>query len=184
MNRLKTLLVAALVAAPVLAKAGEEIYLFRTEENAEQEAYAEEVCAEFGPNSPGKSVILGAYTYAPRTRARDALVMNDLGVRVGSAIGCGKLQSATQLYPFTASIPFRILFEVKGVTVRGIGYCTGTTQVPGQPVFLMGCYLDVQPDEANGILAGSATSSSVFVAGAAPQYQTGSFWTVHLYTAN
>jgi len=52
------------------------------------------------------------------------------------------------------------------------------------PLLLVGCHLAVAPDESQGLLHGLASSASVFLPYPIAGYDTGSFWTLHLYTAD
>ncbi len=168
--------VLALVLAAPAARAGEAIYLLRSEENAAVPA----LCAD------GQNIRLGAFLYAPRTRATDALLVNEMTTPVGTAVGCGVLTS-TAPYDFAAPAPFSLAIDLPGRSVVASGWCVVADRsfplwpTPA-PLLLVGCTLTVQADPAQGILRGVATSSSVFNPYAIPGYSTGSYWTLHLYT--
>jgi hypothetical protein len=166
---------AALVALPAFA--GERFFVFRTLEDPS--VYAD--CPA------GDTVRLGALLYAPRTRASDGLVMKETGAPIGTAIGCGKLLTYT---PFDTEVqsPFAMRFDLDDGTYTAKGTCTITSltfPIPGVPAPLMvvGCSLRVDTDASQGVVNGIATSSSVFTPRPLPGYGTGSFWTLHLYTA-
>lgn len=173
-------LLAALALGPALAAAGEEVYLLQSQESPDVATN----CA------PDENVVLGAYLYAPRPRAVDALVMRDLGEPIGTAIGCGQLVP-TGLVPMPAGTPspFRMEFHLPRGLVTASGECVVADRfqpVPGLPIpiFLVGCTLRVDPDSGTGVLHGWATSASVFLVHAIPGLDTGSYWTLHLYTAD
>lgn len=168
----------ALVLAPAASRAGEELFLLRTQEDPSVAA----VCP------PGDTVRLGALVYAPRTRASDALVTKDATGPIGTAVGCGRLLTYTPFDP-EAQSPFSMRFELPSGVVTAAGTCTIASlsfPVPGvpAPLLLVGCTLAVDPVPSRGVLRGVATSSSVFTPRALPGYETGSFWTVHLYTTD
>jgi len=118
------------------------------------------------------------------------LVREDLGRPMGTAVGCGVMTSLAP-YNFTAPAPFSMAFDLgkgrRNLTVSASGYCLVADQsfpIPGTPapLLLVGCTLTVDPDPSQGIVRGTATSSSVFLPVAIPGFQTGSVWTLHLYT--
>ncbi|BDG01082.1 hypothetical protein [Anaeromyxobacter oryzae] len=173
-QRLAVALVLAALSLP--AAAGERVYLLRSQEHP-----------DVTPACPaGDTVRLGAYLYAPRSRASDGLVMKDAGRPVGTAIGCGKILTYTPFDPKVKS-PFSMVFALDDGTFTAQGTCEITSltfPVPGvpAPLLLVGCALKVNPDAALGVVNGVATSASVFTPVALPGYGTGSFWTLQLYT--
>ena len=176
--KLAALAALVLALSPAAARADEQVLLFRTQEDPSVPA----TCA------PGDTVLLGALLSVPRTRASDGLVTVDPGPTIGTAVGCGKLLTYTPFDPVVQS-PFAMRFDFRGRVVTAKGTCTITSlsfPIPGvpAPLLLVGCTLNVNPDPAQGILRGAATSSSVFTPHPMPGYGTGSFWTVHLYLAD
>jgi hypothetical protein len=183
MTSIRRLLVAALLLAAGSARAGEEVYLFQTQESDAIDAG----CAV------DENIVLGAYVYAPRTRASDAKVVREYGEPVGSVSGCGKMPAAIW---FGTKAPFSMDFDLEGRRIYAAGECTVQEilfPIPGdpRPVLLVGCSLTVKPapdlvDPAEIAAAkavrGIATSSSVFMRYPIEGYSTGSFWTLHLYT--
>jgi hypothetical protein len=175
MNPLRVALLSALAiaAAPVLAD--EDVLLLRTQESPEVTA----ICA------PGENIVLGAFVYAPRTRAHDGLVMKEGARAIGTAVGCGTMTSIA----LGAKAPFRIAFDLGRRTVYAAGECTVAERfaplaVPPYPVLLVGCSLAVEPGSDDGLLRGIASSASVFIPYPIPGYDTGSYWTLHLYYAD
>ncbi|HSN90933.1 MAG TPA: hypothetical protein VLS93_06870 [Anaeromyxobacteraceae bacterium] len=177
MTRLAAAVLAALALAPLPAAAGEVVILLQTQETTD----VTPVCPE------GDNIRLGAYVYAPRTRADSGAVVRDLGPPIGIVNGCGRF-GRENFVPYTPA-PFSMRFELPMGTVHASGQCVATSlsfPVPGSPapLLLVGCALDVTPDPALGVTRGSATSSSVFLPYPIPGYDTGSYWTLHLYTAD
>jgi hypothetical protein len=169
------LLASLLLAPPRHARAGEEVVLLQTQEDAALPA----------PCAPGENIRLGAFLYSPRTRASDGVVVRDLGTPIGTVVGCGTFTLAN-FVPYTPA-PFSMRFELPQGTITAHGQCVATSvsyPVPGvpAPLLLVGCALDVDPDPALGIVRGIATSSSVFLPAPIPGLDTGSYWTLHLYT--
>jgi hypothetical protein len=174
-NALAALAAVAALALASPARAGEVVYLLRTQEHP-----------SVTPDCPeGDTVRLGALVYAPRTRAHDGKVMKDAGRAVGTAVGCGKLLTFSPFDPEVQS-PFAMRFDLPDGTFTASGTCTITSltfPVPGlpAPLLLVGCTLDVDADPALGVVNGVATSASVFTPRPIPGYGTGSFWTLQLY---
>jgi hypothetical protein len=171
----RILAAAALALAALVARADEDVLLLRTQESAEVPA----VCA------PGENIVLGAFVYAPRTRAHDGLVIREGTRPIGTAVGCGTMTSITK----GSKAPFRISFDLGRRTVYAAGECTvsdlfAPLAVPPYPVLLVGCSLAVEPGSDEGLLHGIAGSASVFIPYAIPGYDTGSYWTLHLYYAD
>jgi hypothetical protein len=173
MTASRAVVLAALVLAAGSARAAEEVLLLQTQESSDVAAPC-----------PGQNIKLGAYVYAPRTRAADGQVMKQFGNPVGTVVGCGVMKSITP----GSKAPFNMSFDLGGRKIYASGECSVADwffPMPGKPapVLLVGCYLAVQGDESQGLIKGIATSASVFIPYAIPGYDTGSFWTLHLYTA-
>src|SRR5512138_976444 len=173
MNSLRRLVLAALalVAAPALA--AEEFILLQTQEST-----------DIAAPCPNQNIKLGAYVYAPRTRAVDGHVVRDLGRPVGTVVGCGQLP-----WPVTLDsvAPFNMDFDLGGRRIVAAGSCKvadifPAATNPNAMVVLVGCTLKVGEDKSQALVTGVATSASVFMLGKAPGYETGSYWTLHLYT--
>jgi hypothetical protein len=175
MNRLPLHALALLSLLAGAARADEDVLLLRTQESAEVPA----ICA------PGENIVLGAFVYAPRTRAHDGLVMKEGSRPIGTAVGCGTMTSIAK----GARAPFRMAFDLGRRTVSAVGECTVAERfaplaMPPYPVLLVGCSLAVEPGSDEGLLRGIAASASVFIPYAIPGYDTGSYWTLHLYYAD
>lgn len=166
---------ALALAAPGLAQAEEVFYALRTLETGGVSAQC----------PPGDNVILGAQVYAPRSRAKDGLVVNDATTPIGTAVGCGKIVTYKPFDP-AVQTPFTLRVDLNsGLSFTSAGTCTitGLTYpLPGvpSPLILVTCGLNVDPDPNQKIVFGSASSSSVFASGL-PGYGVGSFWNIHLY---
>jgi len=133
--------------------------------------------------------------YASQNRSKDGLVVNPQVRKTGTAYACAWLSvnelfgnlSADPPYPIDPTQPlptgpFYGEFSIGGLELAGGGECTltsNTMPVPG--LGLVGCYLRINPDEDQGLLGGNATSNSVFNPLGLPGFQTGSFWTVHIF---
>jgi hypothetical protein len=175
MSTLLRLATAALALAAGTALAAEDVLLLRTQESPEVAA----VCAA------GENIVLGAFVYAPRTRAHDGLVMKEGSRPIGTAVGCGTMTSIA----VGAKAPFRIAFDLGKRTVYASGECTVAQRFAPLapqpfPLLLVGCSLAVEPGSDAGLLHGIAGSTSVFLPYPIPGYDTGSFWTLHLYYAD
>jgi hypothetical protein len=186
MTSIRSLLLAAVLLAAGAARAEEQVLLFQTQESDD----VVPACAG------DDTILLGAYVYAPRTRASDASVVRELGQPVGKVSGCGKMPSPVTL---GSKAPFSMDFDLEGRRVYAAGECTVQEiffPIPGdrRPVLLVGCSLTVKPPPEvidpeeraaqRAALRGIATSSSVFMLAPIPGYSTGSYWTLHLYTAD
>jgi hypothetical protein len=176
MTTSRTVALLALALAAPAARAGEEVYLLRSEETS-----------AFAASCPdGDNIRLAAFLYAPRTRATDALLVNEQTEAVGTAVGCGRITSIAP-FDFAAPAPFSLAIDLGARSVFASGWCVVADRsfplwpTPA-PLLLVGCTLAVQPDAAQGIVRGVATSASVFLPVAIPGYSTGSYWTLHLYT--
>ena len=112
-------------------------------------------------------------------RASDGAVMNDDVQFVGTATGCG---TVTSLAPFGPAQPFSIHFDLPDGRYSAVGTCTVTNaHVPAPGVFLVTCGLPVVA-APEGVVGGSATSTSVFNPYGVQGFGTGSFWTLRLFT--
>jgi len=141
-----------------------------------------EVC-ERAPFFPHINVVFGASFWSSRTRANDGQVVVPEARQIGIATACMLVTDPT--FPVGGVAPFYIEGMVGDVDFTGIGECTlvgNTVPVPG--LILAGCNLKIPADPDQGLLGGSATSNSVFNPLAIPGFETGSYWTLHLYWAD
>ncbi len=135
-------------------------------------------------------VMLDAELWSNRTRARDGMVVNSESRMVGTAAACAWV-SASALFgtmpidpaePFP-SAPFYGEFDLGGMMVAAGGECLISSNTMPLPFLgLVGCTLVVPPEADQGLLGGNAASSSAFNPLDLPGFQTGSYWTVHIYT--
>lgn len=135
-------------------------------------------------------VMLDAELWSNRTRAKDGKVVNPESRMVGTAAACAWV-SASALFgtmpidpadPFP-SAPFYGEFELGGMSIAAGGEClVSSNTIPVPFLGLVGCTMVVPPDTDQGLLGGNAASSSVFNPLDLPGFQTGSYWTVHIYT--
>ena len=122
--------------------------------------------------------LLGARLWSLEGRAADGVVVNKEVRDVGEAYACVHI---TDLSP-GAIAPFYMEFNVAGLWLTAAGVCImASNHIPVGALFLVGCTLTVPQDQSHGLIGGIATSSSVFNPLSLPGFQTGSFWTVHLY---
>jgi len=176
MHMLRTIALAVLTLTAAAASASEEVLLLRSQESPEVPA----LCAA------GENIKLGAFLYAPRTRARDGLVMKEGSRPIGTAVGCGTMPLVVKK---GTTATFRLAIDLGDRTVSASGECTvaemfAPLAMPPYPVLLAGCALAVEPGSDPGLLHGMASSSSVFLPRPIPGYDTGSYWTFHLYYAD
>jgi hypothetical protein len=175
MRPLRTALVALVALSAVTARADEDVLLLRTQESPDVPA----ACAT------GENIVLGAFVYAPRSRARDGLVLKEGARPIGTAVGCGTMTSIAE----GATAPFRISFDLGDRTVYAAGQCRVAQRFAPLapqpwPLLLVGCSLAVEAGSDEGLLHGIAGSTSVFLPYPIPGYDTGSYWTLHLYYAD
>ena len=170
-------LVAALLllAGPAAALAGEKALVLKTMEDPRYPATAAD-CAALGLPS---NVVLGASVWSLQTRASRGDVINEEVKFLGTAVGCGVMTTAV---PFSPDQKFLIKFDLADGTYVAKGTCDIVSiTVPATGLMLAGCALKLvsAPD---GVLGGLATSASVFNPAKVPGFDTGSVWTLHLYT--
>lgn len=123
-------------------------------------------------------VLLRASLWSLQTRSNNGTVVNDTVQRIGIALACARI---TSLSP-GARAPFYMEFNLDGLTLSGSGDCVvASNDIPSPGLILAGCTLTIPADSGQGVLGGMATSNSVFNPFSLPGFQTGSFWTVHLY---
>lgn len=182
MRPFRFLVIAALavVALPAVARdqdrfrdhvaSGDAVYVFRTQETPTVETNC----------LAGQNIVLGAYVYAPRTRAVDGKVVRELGEPVGTVVGCGTMTSVA----LGATATFTMDFDLEGRKIFAAGKCEVTqrifTAASPYPVLMVGCSLAVEPSADEPTLTGIATSASIFNSFKVPGYETGSYWTLHL----
>lgn len=176
MNMLRTIAIAVLSLTAAAASASEEVLLLRSQESPEVPS----LCAA------NENIKLGAFLYAPRTRARDGLVMVEGSRPIGTAVGCGTLPPGVTKGTKAA---FRLAIDLGDRTVSAAGECTVAEMFAPLapkpwPLLLVGCALAVEPGSDPGLLRGIASSASVFLPYPIPGYDTGSYWTFHLYYAD
>ena len=124
---------------------------------------------------------LGASLWSLQTRASDGVVINEQIVRVGTVTACAFVLDPG-FSPFSQA-PFFGKFAIGELGLTGSGKCIATSNnFPGGGPVLVGCSLDILPENSTeGIKWGIAVSNSVFNPFGVPGFQTGSFWSIHLY---
>ena len=106
--------------------------------------------------------------------------MNNQTVRqIGVADACAYIVEGLGV---GASAPFYMEGNAGGLDMLAAGECSLVTDdIPVEGIILTGCTLKVDPDPDEGLLGGLATSNSVFNPFGIEGFNTGSFWTIHVY---
>lgn len=191
-------LVTTGVCLPDVANAVEEmVYQFRSLEVGDE--VDAEVCARGAAlldienrDLPVDTdlVMLDAELWSNRTRAKDGKVVNPESRMVGTGAACawvsaGALFGTMPIDPAEPlpGAPFYGEFEIGDLSIAAGGECLlSSNTIPVPFLGLVGCSMVVPPDPEQGLLGGNAASSSVFNPLYLPAFQTGSYWTVHVYT--
>jgi hypothetical protein len=173
--------IALALVLPLRAGAGERVYQVRTVEDPTVEgdlAFCQSQDFWFLETGT-KRVLLPAKIWVHRTRSVDGQVVNDSAVAVGTATGCVKLTNF--VFPPGLDQEFALKLNMPSGTYEARGQCTIiSNNVPQAGLVLAGCHLRMTRFPA-GIVGGSATSSSVFNPFRLTGFNTGSYWTLHLY---
>jgi hypothetical protein len=142
--------------------------------------------------------MLDAVLWANQTRAKDSKVVNPEIRLVGTASACAWLSPSllfANLPPATyppvpidpkqpfPSGPIYGEMEIGDLFFPAGGECLITSNtIPELYLALGSCNLLIPPDEDQGRLGGNVSSNSLFNVLGLPGYNTGSFWTVRIYT--
>jgi hypothetical protein len=168
-------LVALACVLPLSAGAAERVFQLRSlEDPTVSRADTEAFClgAGFKVNA-----VLPARLWVHRARASDGKVVNDAAEAVGTAYACAGI---TSLAP-NALANFYVRFNLANGSYTAAGQCTIISNtVPTAGLVLAGCHLRVTA-APSGVIGGSATSSSVFNPLGLTGFNTGSYWTLHVY---
>jgi hypothetical protein len=122
---------------------------------------------------------MGASLWAYETHQRDGRVEQGRGRRLGTATACMELTNFA--FPAGLQQSFYGRFDLPSGTFWVNGTCNViTNSVPQGGVILAGCALQVTGAPAD-IVGGVATSASVFNPFGLAGFQTGSYWTLHVY---
>lgn len=169
-------LMAVLFAS--LALADEATYQFRS---VEDPAFPPDdaICAQ----APFRvNVKLGASLWSQLARPVDGRVVIDQLRRVGRATAC--VQLTNFLFPPGLQQNFYAVFDLPSGRYTGLGTCTLTSNdVPQAGIVLAGCALDVLQGPS-GVLGGVITSASTFNPARLAGFNTGSLWTLQVYTSD
>jgi len=160
--------------------AEETVYQFRSFDDPDVPANPE-VCinAPFYDENFPSYVVLGASLWSLQSNAAEGKVVNEAIHQVGTGDVCAKV---TDLSVGT-SAPIYLEFELNDMLIKGDGSCLVTSNnIPVNGLILTGCSYTIYDDLDNNLLGGIATSNSIFNPFNLPGFQTGSFWTVHLYS--
>lgn len=168
-----TLLLSVVAFTPDFAAgSGQDIHIVRSVEDPNVTPDVS-VCdlASFTPNA-----VLAASLYAVNTRSSDALLVNT-SKRVGFGTACLRITSLN----VGATAQMFSEFNIGDTRVLGEGSClVAETSVPAAGLILAGCTIAIDP--APGVSGGVATSNTVFNPFGLPGFETGSIWTVQLFT--
>ncbi len=166
------------LGAPCAAVAAERVLQLRTLEDPNFPP-DRSVCAATPFTT---TVFLGASVWSYGSRASDGTIVNIDMRQVGTATGCAGISSLAALAPFGTPLPFMLRLNLADGSYTGYGWCTITSDsVPVSRVFLAGCTLEVI-DAPPGVHGGVLSSASVFNPFRVPGLETGSYWTLRLYT--
>jgi hypothetical protein len=180
--------IASFVGAEEVA---EEIILFRSQHDeavpdpsvewckmkAVESGLLPEAVAQALP--PEAIATLGASLWSLRTRASNGTVNNEMVRQIGVADACGYIIEGLGE---GAKAPFYMEGNAGGLDMAAAGECSlVTNNIPVDGIILTGCALKVDPDPEQGLLGGLAASNSVFNPFGVVGFNTGSFWTIHVY---
>jgi hypothetical protein len=174
--------VALLVTVPVAMPAdGDDPVSTRTYVVRTVEGQNAQIPQSDCPSEAGRPLTRAGFAWSLATRASDGMVVNEQIRPVGSVSICALLTGPI-VEGETAPTLARI--ELGGDTYTASGRCRATSNGNPLPdgVALVGCALRLQtgpPDFVGGI----ATSASVLLTdGPVDGFETGSFWTVRVYS--
>jgi hypothetical protein len=175
-------LVALLVTVPVAMSTdgddpvSERTYVVRTVEDPSLPPVPDSDC----PSGAGTIVKPRGFAWSLATRASDGMVVKEQIQPVGSVNTCARLT-----FPIVEgdTAPSFARIELGGDTYTASGRCRATSNgVPKAGVVLAGCALRLQTGPP-GFAGGIATSASVVLLDRVPGFQTGSFWTLRVYSS-
>ena len=176
-------LVALLVTVPVAMSAdGDDsvsarTYVVRTVEDADG---VPPVPDSDCPIDAGIRTKPRGFAWSLATRASDGMVVGEQIHPVGSVSTCARLP-----FPIVEgdTAPTFARIELGGDTYTASGRCRATSNGAPLPtgVVLAGCALRLKTGPP-AFVGGIATSASVLTLGTVPGFQTGSFWTVRVYS--
>lgn len=159
------------------ARAEEEVYQFRTQEDSTKPPDAA-VCAA----APFETTVkLGASIYVPKSRERDGKWVSRGEKSVGTATAC--LRITDTRFPAGQQIPAHMRFNLPEGSFTASGTCTlVSNDVPVAGLVLAGCALKLV-EMPKGYAGGTVSSTSVFNPAKLPGYATGSNYTLYVYRA-
>jgi len=170
---------ALLALVPALALAGERTILLKTFE-IPLTAPVVEYCQRQGFDP--LNIVLSARAWSFRTNAARGEVMNETVRFLGDVIGCGSMDVPTKEY--APEQFFLIRFDLEDGRYVARGECDLVSQtVPVPGLLLVGCALRLV-EMPEGVRGGFATSATIFNPFKVQGFDTGSVWTLHLYTAD
>jgi hypothetical protein len=132
------------------------------------------------PFAGGIILNLRAHTWSIATRASDGMVVQEQLRPVGTERACTQVT-----FPLVegSTAPFYAQFELADGSYTANGSCRVTSNgIPQAGVVLAGCALRLQARPA-GFVGGVAASASVLTLGTIPGFETGSFWTLRVYSS-
>ena len=134
-------------------------------------------------NPPPNVVPLGASLWAINYRNKDGMIVRQKVRQIGTGTAVAVITDPSfPTFEGDALAPFYFEAIIGDLNFRANGKCMVTNNLlTSLGIVLVGCDLSVYPDFSQGIIGGNATSNSVFNLGN-PEFQTGSFWTLRLFT--
>jgi hypothetical protein len=176
-------LVAVLVTVPVATSAdGDDpvrahTFLVRTVEDPSVAPVPNSDC----PGGAGLILKPRGFAWSIATRAKDGMVVKQRIQRVGVVSTCTRVT-----FPLVEgdTAPMHAQIELGGDEYVGDGACRVTSNgVPQGGVVLAGCALRLH-DGPDGFVGGIAASASILTLGPVPGFETGSFWTLRVYSSD
>lgn len=123
------------------------------------------------------TAILPASFYAVQTRASDGQIVNGSVRKIGQGTACARITSLG----VGAVAPIIGSFEIGDQEFIGEGACVvSSNSVPTGGLIMVGCTIPLSAGP--GVLGGVATSNSIFNPFGLPGFDTGSIWTVRVFT--
>jgi hypothetical protein len=166
---------ALVLALPAAALADEEVYQFRTEEDATVSMDA--TACQGAPFRVNLRLVASVFIPVHSVRNGEVVVVGHR--KVGTAVACAQLTDLT--FPEGLSQNFYVHFVLPEGTFTGVGQCVAASNsVPKTGVVLAGCTLKLT-EYPGQFVGGFVTSSSIFNPFGLNGFNTGSYWTLRAF---